>query len=72
MPKISAASESFQAGQVWKLADSNLHIALVGRSLVHYKHLKTNVKRAPISLIVKADLEAYLKKNNAVLVQNQK
>jgi len=58
-----------QSGQVWELADSNLQIGLVGKTLVHYKHYKGKTKRAPISLAAKYVLEKYLKENKAILVQ---
>jgi hypothetical protein len=58
-----------QTGQVWELENSNLHIGLIGKTLVHYKHFKDNAKRAPISLIAKKGLEKYLKENKATLLQ---
>ena len=67
--KIQVSLQPFQNGQVWALADSNLHIGLVGKTLVHYKHFKGNAKRAPISLAGKDTLEKYLNDNQAVLVQ---
>ena len=62
--------QPFLTGQVWELKDSNLQIALVGKTLVHYKHYKGKTKRAPISLAGKKVLETYLQKNKAVLVQS--
>lgn len=58
-----------QTGQIWALENSNLHIGLIGKTLVHYKHFKENAKRAPISLIAKKGLEKYLKENKATLLQ---
>jgi hypothetical protein len=58
-----------QTGQVWELENSNLHIGLIGKTLVHYKHFKDNAKRAPISLTAKKVLEKYLKENKATLLQ---
>lgn len=58
-----------QSGQVWELKDSNLQIDLVGKMLVHYKHYKGKVKRAPISITGIKVLEEYLKENKAILVQ---
>lgn len=59
----------FQTGQVWELEGSNLHIGIVGKTLVHYKHFKGDLKRAPNSLAPKTVLEEYLKKNKAVLAK---
>ena len=51
------------------MEDSNLHIELVGKTLVHYKLHKGATKRTPISLSGKEVVEKYLKKNKAILVQ---
>ena len=59
----------FQTGQIWQMANSNLHIGLIGKTLVHYKHYAGGIQRAPISLAVKAVLEKYLIEHEAVLVQ---
>jgi len=67
--KIRIPLEPFQSGQIWELADSNLHIGTVGKTLVHYKHFKGGLKRAPISLAAKTTLQKYLKQNKAVLLQ---
>jgi hypothetical protein len=61
------APVELQTGQVWALENSNLHIGLIGKTLVHYKHFRDNAKRAPISLIAKKGLEKYLKENKATL-----
>lgn len=59
---------AFETGQVWQLPDSSLHIGMIGKTLVHYKHFKVAAKRAPVSLCNKAVLERYLIDNEAVLV----
>lgn len=61
--------QPLQSGQVWELEDSNLHIGIIGKTLVHYKHYKANAKRAGISLVGKKVLEKYLAANKAILVQ---
>ena len=48
---------------------SHLRIGLVGKTLVHYKHFKGQVKRSPISLSGKAVLDRFLRVNKAILVQ---
>jgi hypothetical protein len=67
--KSRAPLPPFENGQVFELAESNLQISLVGKTLVHYKHFKGKTKRAPVSLASKGVLEKYLIENNAILVQ---
>jgi hypothetical protein len=49
---------------------SCLHIELVGKHLVHYKLIKDEAKRTPLSLSNKKSVEKYLKDKKAVLVQS--
>jgi hypothetical protein len=58
-----------ETGQVWRMEDSHLDIDLVGKYLVHYKLIKQEAKRTPMSLSSIKDVEKYLKDNKAVLVQ---
>jgi hypothetical protein len=51
------------------MEDSNLHVDLVGKHLVHYKLIKHEAKRTPMSLSNKKAVEKYLKNHKAVLVQ---
>jgi len=60
----------FQTGQVWRMENSNLQIGQIGKALVHYKHYKGVAQRAPISLAEKGELEKFLIKHEAVLVQS--
>ncbi len=57
-----------ETGQVWRMEGSRLHIELVGKHLVHYKLIKDQAKRTPLSLSNKKSVEKYLKANNAILV----
>ena len=57
-----------ETGQVWRMVDSHLDIDLVGKYLVHYKLIKQEVKRTPMSLSSIKDVEKYLKDHKAVLV----
>jgi len=57
-----------ETGQVWRMEDSNLHVDLVGKHLVHYKLIKHEAKRTPMSLSNIKAVEKYLKTNKAVLV----
>jgi len=56
-------------GQVWRMEGSRLLIELVGKYLVHYKLIKDEAKRTPLSLSNKKSVEKYLKDKKAVLVQ---
>ena len=58
-----------QTGQVWQMEDSHLHVDLVGKHLVHYKLVKREAKRTPMSLSNIKAVEKYLKVNKAVLVE---
>jgi hypothetical protein len=57
-------------GQVWRMAEMNLQVGLVGKLLVHYKLAKPDAVRIPNSVSGKAAVEKYLKKNKAVLVRD--
>jgi hypothetical protein len=48
---------------------SRLYVELVGKHLVHYKLIKDEAKRTPLSLSNKRSVEKYLKDKKAVLVQ---
>ena len=67
--KKNVPPKSVATGQTWQMTDSNIEITLVGRTLVHYKHFKPGVKRAPTLLLSKTALEEFLRKNKAVLVR---
>jgi hypothetical protein len=55
-------------GQVWQMAEMNLRVDMVGKLLVHYKLGKPNAVRVPNSIGSKTDIEKYLIKNKAVLL----
>jgi hypothetical protein len=61
--------QPFQTGQVWEMEDSFLRIGDVGKLLVHYRHYRGKDPKGPLALTGKRDLEKYLTKNKAVLVQ---
>jgi hypothetical protein len=58
-----------QQGQKWELTESNIQIGMVGKRLVHYKHFKGGLKRAPVSIASIAVLENYLQTNKAILTE---
>jgi hypothetical protein len=71
MKKIKPASPIVQppleTGQLWRMAEANLLVGMVGRLLVHYKLGKPNAIRTPNSCNSIKSVEKYLKANNAVL-----
>jgi hypothetical protein len=62
--------QPLETGQVWRMADLNLQVGLVGKLLVHYKLAKPDAVRIPNSISGKAAVEKFLKKNKAVLLQD--
>ena len=71
MKKIKPASHvsqpALEAGQLWIMANANLRVGLVGKSLVHYKLGKPNAIRTANSCNSIKVIEAFLKANKAVL-----
>ncbi len=67
--KNRIAATPLATGQIWRMEGSDLHVDLVGKHLVHYKLIKRDAKRTPMSLSNKRAVEKYLKDNKAVLVQ---
>jgi hypothetical protein len=63
--------QPFESGQIWQMEGSQLEIGLIGKTLVHYKHYKGEMKRSPVSLLNKDALERFLQDKQAVLVQQQ-
>jgi hypothetical protein len=61
--------QPLETGQVWRMAELNLQVGLVGKLLVHYKLAKPNAVRIPNSVSGKSTIEKFLKKNRAVLVR---
>lgn len=58
-------------GQVWRMAEMNLQVGMIGKLLVHYKLAKPNAVRIPNSCSPKTSVEEYLRKNKAVLVREK-
>jgi hypothetical protein len=57
-----------EAGQLWRMADANLRVGMVGKLLVHYKLGKPDAIRVANSCNGIKTIEKYLKANKAVLV----
>jgi hypothetical protein len=66
-PVIRVVQPPLAAGQLWHMAEANLHVDMVGKLLVHYKLGKPNAPRVPHSCNSIKSVEQYLKTNNAVL-----
>ena len=71
MVKLNSVNRTVQppleAGQLWRMAEANLLVGMVGKLLVHYKLGKPNAIRIANSCSSIKTIEAYLKANNAVL-----
>ena len=61
--------QPLETGQIWRMAELNLKVGLVGKLLVHYKLAKPDAVRIQTSVSGKRVVEKYLKKNKAVLIQ---
>ena len=57
-----------ETGQVWRMAELNLKVGMVGKLLVHYKLARPDAVRTSNSCSGISTVEKYLKKNKAVLV----
>jgi hypothetical protein len=60
--------QPLEAGQVWRMAEANLQVGMVGKLLVHYKLGKPNAIRTANSCSGIKTIEKYLRANKAVLV----
>jgi hypothetical protein len=67
-PKPRARPQPLETGQIWKMAELNLEVGLVGKLLVHYKLGKPDAIRVANSCNGIKTIEKYLKANKAVLV----
>jgi hypothetical protein len=68
-PSSRIRLQPLETGQLWRMAEVNLRVGLVGKTLVHYKLAKPNAVRIPNSVSGKTAVEKYLKKNKAVLIK---
>lgn len=62
------SQKPLETGQVWRMAELNLQVGMVGKLLMHYKLAKPNAVRTSNSCSCIANVKKYLKKNKAVLV----
>jgi hypothetical protein len=56
------------AGQIWRMAEANLQVVMVGKLLVHYKLGRHDAVRIPHSCNCIKTIEKYLKTKKALLV----
>jgi hypothetical protein len=63
-----ADQPTLKAGQLWRMAEGDLQVGMVGKLLVHYKLGKHNAVRVPNSCNCIKTIEEYLKEKKAVLV----
>ena len=68
-PKKRVTMQPFESGQIWQMENSHVRIGEVGKTLVHYKLLKGDVKRGPIRLSGKPALQNFLRDHRAILVR---
>ena len=64
--------QPLEPGQIWRMAELNLQVGLVGKLLVHYKLAAPNAVRVSNSVGGRAAVEKYLKTNKAVLIKTDK
>ncbi|MGD0814116.1 MAG: hypothetical protein ABSA83_10960 [Verrucomicrobiota bacterium] len=55
------------AGQLWRMAEAELRVSMVGKLLVHYKLGRLNAVRVPNSCNCIKTIEKFLKAKKAVL-----
>ncbi len=67
-PTRRVRQQPLEAGQLWRMAEANLQVGMVGKLLVHYKLGKPNAVRVANSCNGIKTIEKYLKANKAVLV----
>jgi hypothetical protein len=67
-PVRRVRQQPLEAGQIWRMAEANLQVGMVGKLLVHYKLGKPNAIRVANSCNGIKTIEKYLKANKAVLV----
>jgi hypothetical protein len=67
-PSRRLAQPPLKAGQLWRMAEVNLEVGMVGRLMVHYKMGKPDAVRRANSCSSIKSVEKYLKTNKAVLV----
>ena len=68
LPTRRPRQQPLADGQVWRMAEANLKVDMVGKLLVHYKLAKPHVVRVTSSCGSIKAVEKFLKAKKAVLV----
>ena len=68
LPARRPRLQPLAAGQIWRMAEADLRVGMVGKLLVHYKIGKPNAVRVSNSCNGIKTVEKFLKTNKAVLV----
>ena len=66
-PSRRVRQQPLEAGQLWRMAEANLQVGMVGKLLVHYKLGRPDAVRVANSCNGIKTIEKYLKTNKAVL-----
>jgi hypothetical protein len=61
--------QPLKAEQVWKMEALHVRIRDVGKLFVRYRHYKADAAKGKSSIMSKRELEEFLTKNKAILVQ---
>ena len=67
-PTRPCSQPPLETGQLWRMAEANLVVGMVGKLLVHYKLGKPNAIRVANSCSGIKTIQKYLKAKKAVLV----
>ena len=67
-PTRRCSQPPLESGQLWRMAEANLVVGMVGKLLVHYKLGKPNAVRVANVCSGIKTIEKYLKAKKAVLV----
>jgi hypothetical protein len=62
--------QPLEAGQLWRMAEADLQVGMVGKLLVHYKLGRPDAVRVPNSCNCIKTIEKYLKTKKAVLARS--
>jgi hypothetical protein len=67
--KTSRKLPTFVRGQKWQMERGHAEIVQVGKTLVHYKFLKTGMVRGPLEMKSIPNFAEAMEANNAKLVE---
>ena len=70
--KVKKKTE-LETGQLWQVGDFHIEIVQIGKTLIHYRHLRSlNQKGIPVKLEQRTAVEKYLRNKKAKLVGNRR